>query len=395
MGDKLLLNLAEKYGLPLYVYDANIIKQQYDKLKSSFDFDIKIKYACKALTNLSVLRFLKNLGAGLDVVSVEELEIGLLAGFSPKDIVFTPSSAHFDDVVYALDKGVIVHIDDLYNLELFGKKYGGSRPVGIRFNPLVLAGSNSNVSTGHINSKFGILSTQLDDVLSLVSKYNIVVEGLHVHTGSDISDVSKFLDGVDVLFHMIDKFSTLKYLDLGSGFKVKYKESDVTTDLVLLGKELKSRILALNKDIDVFIEPGKFLVSECGFFLVECTTVKNNEGRLFAGVNSGFNHLLRPMFYGAYHEIINLSNPSGNLVEYDVVGYICEEDTFAKKRMINEIKPKDILCFKNAGAYCFSMSSNYNSRLRPAEVLILEGKDYLIRERESLSNILANQKQIF
>lgn len=395
MNYDLLKTLAEKHGLPLFVYDSTIIKNQFDLLKNSFPFDVKIKYACKALSNISILKFLKKLQAGLDAVSVEEIKLGLLAGFSPEDIVFTPSSADFEDIVFATELGVRVHIDDLYNLELFAKKYGSLKPVGIRFNPLVFAGGNDNISTGHINSKFGILKTDLDVVLSMVNKYGLVVDGLHVHTGSDILDVDKFLEGVSAIFSMVDEFSYLKYLDLGSGFKVKYKEDDLLTDVELLGKMINEKLLALNKNLSIFIEPGKFLVSNCGFFLVKCNTIKNNKGKLIAGVNSGFNHFIRPMFYDAYHEVINLSNLSGPLFEYDVVGYICEEDTLAKKRFINEIKPGNILCFRNAGAYCFSMSSNYNSKLRPAEVLIHEGRDFIIRERESLSNLLMNQKQIF
>lgn len=391
MINEKLLSIAKKFKTPTYVYDLQKITSQYNKLKQSFEIDVKIKYACKALSNIAILKHIKSLGSGLEVVSVEEIKLGILAGFKPSEIVYTPSSASFDDIEFALKKGVDVNIEDLQNLEEVGKKYGSKYFVGIRINPNVLAGGNEKISTGHVDSKFGIPSTQLKDILKIVKKYDLKVKGLHIHTGSDIYDVAKFMRAVNVIFEMCKNFDELKYLDLGSGFKVKYKQDDKQTNLQKLGQEISKKYNSLNKKVEIWIEPGKFLVSEAGYFLVNVNTIKKTPKKTFVGVNSGLNHLIRPMFYDAYHEIKNISNPNGVKKEYDVVGYICEEDTFAKKRNISNIRKNDVLCFYNAGAYCYMMASNYNSKPRPAEVTINKDEVKLIRKRESFEDLIRNQ----
>ena len=386
-----LLEIANKYGTPVYVYDLQKITSQYKKLKKSFKIDVKIKYACKALSNIAILKHMKNLGSGLEAVSIEEINLGIIAGFKPSEIVYTPSSASFEDIEYALKKGVDVNIEDLQNLEEVGKKYGSKYFVGIRINPSVLAGGNKKISTGHADSKFGIPSTQIKDILKIVKKYDLKVKGLHIHTGSDIYDVAKFMRAANVIFELSHNFDELKYLDLGSGFKVKYKQDDKQTNLQKLGQEISKKYKSLNKKIEIWLEPGKFLVSEAGYFLVNVNTIKRTSKKIFVGVNSGLNHLIRPMFYDAYHEIKNISNLKGVKKEYDVVGYICEEDTFAKKRIISNIRKNDVLCFYNAGAYCYMMASNYNSKPRPAEVIINKDKIKLIRKRESFEDLIRNQ----
>ena len=219
-----------------------------------------------------------------------------------------------------------------------------------------------------------------------------------MHTGSDILDIDVFLYAAEILFDAAKHFRELKFIDFGSGFKVPYKEGDIQTDIEELGEKLSQRFLEFCKlygrDLTLAFEPGKFLVSEAGFFLVKVNVVKQTTSTVFAGIDSGFNHLIRPMFYGATHFIENISNPEGKKRFYSVVGYICETDTFASNRQIAEISEGDILCFRNAGAYCYTMASNYNSRPRPAEVLWIDGQAKLIRKAETLEDLLRNQVEI-
>jgi diaminopimelate decarboxylase len=219
-----------------------------------------------------------------------------------------------------------------------------------------------------------------------------------MHTGSDILDVDVFLKAADILFDTAAKFKDLEYIDFGSGFKVQYKIGDISTDIEEFGesmsKKFKNFCKNYGRDLILKFEPGKYLVSEAGYFLVTTNVIKQTTSTVFAGVDSGFNHLIRPMFYNSHHDIVNISNPNGKKKIYTVVGYICETDTFGINRQINEVKPEDILVFKNAGAYCFSMASNYNSRYRPAEVMVHEGKAHLIREREEFEDLLKGQVEI-
>jgi diaminopimelate decarboxylase len=387
-----LLQLAEKHGTPLYVYHTETIASQYNKLKNAFKVkNLKIHYACKALSNPHILSLMRNLGAGLDAVSLEEVQLGLLAGFQPEEIIFTPNCVDIAEIETAMRYGVLINIDDIEALEYMGM-YHPEQAVCIRVNPHLMAGGNMNISVGHIDSKFGISIHQIPLVLRIVKRLNIKVEGVHMHTGSDILDVDIFKRAAEILFNIADEFEDLKYIDFGSGFKVKYKPEDYETDIETFGasfsKLFNEYCKKRGKDITLIFEPGKFLVSESGYFLVKTNLVKQTTSTVFAGVNSGFNHLIRPMFYNAYHEIENISNPAGQPRIYNIVGYICETDTFGYDRKINEIRENDILCMHNAGAYCFMMASNYNSRVRPAEVLVHNGIDYLIRRRETLDDLI-------
>ncbi|HEX2395334.1 MAG TPA: diaminopimelate decarboxylase, partial [Bacteroidales bacterium] len=381
---------------PVYVYSTAKMKQQYEKMLHAFrDIKVKINFACKALNNINVLKFFKSLGGGLDAVSIQEVQLGLKAGFDPKDIIFTPNCVSIEEILEGVKLGVRINIDNISILEQFGNIYGNKIPVCIRINPHIFAGGNQKISTGHIDSKFGISTYQLPHVQRVIETTNIRVEGLHLHTGSDILDVEVFLRGAEIMFDVAKNFPDLEYIDFGSGFKVPYKPDDYFTDIESLGKDLTKRFKKFCKDygkeLSLVFEPGKFLVSESGIFLARVNVVKQTLSTVFAGVDTGLNHLIRPMFYDAYHQIVNVSNPKGRLRIYTVVGYICETDTFGWNRKINDVREGDYLAFLNAGAYCFTMASNYNSRLRPPEVMIYEGKDYLIRERETLDDILKNQ----
>ncbi len=396
MKNKFLISLTEKYESPLYVYDAEKIISQYQRLTNAFSGvkKLKINYAMKALSNISILKILKSLNAGLDTVSVQEVQLGLKAGFKPQDIIFTPNGVSLEEIEQAMGLGVQINIDNLSILEQFGQKYP-KVPVCIRMNPHIMAGGNSKISVGHIDSKFGISIHQTPHIHRVVKNTGMLITGIHMHTGSDIYDIDAFLRATDILFDAGRDFDNLEYIDFGSGFKVPYKEGDNQTDIEELGSKLSKKFneycTSTKRDLTLMFEPGKFLVSEAGKFLTSVNVVKQTTSTVFASVDSGLNHLIRPMFYDAYHHIVNLSNPNGKKRFYTVVGYICETDTFGSNRKISEIKEGDILCFNNAGAYAFSMASNYNSRYRPAEVLIYKGKDYLIRERETFEDILNKQ----
>ena len=392
------LELAEKYGAPLYVYDGAIIERQFNRLNNVFKVPkLILNYACKALTNISILKFLRQLGAGLDCVSTQEIRIGLRAGYQPNEIIYTPSGVSFAEIDAAIELGVRINVDNLPLLEYIGKK-DEKIPVCIRINPHIKAGGNDKISVGSVTSKFGISYQQIPHIKQLVNAYNIKVEGLHMHTGSDIKDVDVFMQGAEILLNLAMDFPDLDFIDLGSGFKVAYKADDKIINIDELGVKMSERFnrfcQAYGKDLTLVFEPGKFLVSESGYFLVRVNVVKQTTAKLFIGVDSGLNHLIRPMFYDAHHHIVNVSNPKGEKKLYDVVGYICEKDTFAENRSIEETKADDLLAFFNAGAYCFSMASNYNSRFRPAEVFVYNGVDYLVRKRETFEDLMINQIEV-
>jgi len=395
----MLLSLAKKYDTPLYVYDADKIKSQYKRIINAFSDvkNLKINYAVKALSNINVLKVFRELKSGIDTVSVQEVQLGLKAGFNPQDIIFTPNGVSLEEIEQAKDLGVQINIDNISILEQFGQKYPKT-PVCIRINPHIMAGGNPKISVGHIDSKFGISIHQLPHIHRVVENTGMLITGIHMHTGSDIYDVDAFLRATEILFGAAETFVNLEYIDFGSGFKVPYKENDIETDIEELGKKLSKRFnkfcSTFGRDLTIMFEPGKFLVSEAGKLLVNVNVVKQTTSTVFAGVDSGMNHLIRPMFYDAYHHIENISNPKGKERFYTVVGYICETDTLGANRRINEITEGDILSFSNAGAYCFSMASNYNSRYRPAEVLVKNGKDYLIRQRETIEDLLKGQELV-
>ncbi|HXR84739.1 MAG TPA: diaminopimelate decarboxylase [Hanamia sp.] len=388
--------IADEFGTPVYVYHAEKIAEQYQKLKDAFaKQDVIFFYASKALTNVNILQYIKSIGANVDCSSVNEVKLALHAGFAPGKILYTSNGIAFEEIEEAKNLGVHINIDSLSNLEKFGKKFGHSYPVGIRLRPNILAGGHLKISTGHDKSKFGIPVDQLEKVLECVEKNNLFIQGLHIHTGSEIKDVDVFVKGIGVLFDIIPFFKELEFVDLGGGFKVPYKEGDSETDITLLAEKVKEAFANHpnpgNKPLQIWFEPGKFLVSEAGYFITQVNVLKETASTIFAGVNSGFNHLIRPMFYDAYHKIENISNGKGPEKVYTVVGNICETDTFATDRKINEIHEGDYLVFYNAGAYGFEMSSNFNSRLKPAEVLVKNDKPILIRKRDVFEDLLRNQ----
>lgn len=394
LSNKQLIQIAGEFGTPVYVYNADKIEEQYKRLTTTFDSGrVKIFYAAKALTNLSVLRFIKNLGSNVDCSSINEVKLALKAGFEPSKVLYTSNGIHFSEIEEALQLGAFVNIDSLHNLRKLGEKYGSKFPVGVRLRPNIMAGGNLKISTGHDKSKFGIPVDQMEELLSVVNEYNIIIENLHIHTGSDIKDADVFVKGIDVLFELIPLFPNLRSIDLGGGFKVAYKEGDPVINI----KELSEKVLGAfdahetAKGLEIWFEPGKFMVSESGYLITSVNMLKETTATTFAGINSGFNHLIRPMFYESYHRIDNLSNPEGAVKAYSVVGNICETDTFAWDRPLPEVREGDLLVFYNAGAYGYEMASTFNSRFRPAEVLVRKGKAHLIRKPDSLEDLTRNQ----
>ncbi len=396
MDNQLLVSLSEKYGSPLYVYDAEKISTQYNRIINAFSTvkSLKLNYAVKANSNISILKLFKKLNSGIDTVSIQEVKLGLEAGFVPENIIFTPNGVSLKEIEDVAKLGVQINIDNISILEQFGHHYPHI-PVCIRINPHIMAGGNSKISVGHIDSKFGISIHQLPLIKRVVDNTGMTINGIHTHTGSDILDIDVFLLATEIILNTAKDFKDLEFIDLGSGFKVPYKDGDISTNIEELGEKLSERfnefIEEYGKELTLMFEPGKFLVSEAGQFLAHVNVVKQTTSTVFASVDSGFNHLVRPMMYDSYHHIHNVSNPEGRERYYSVVGYICETDSFGSNRRISEIREGDILCFNNAGAYCFSMSSNYNSRFKPAEVLFYNGQDYLIRKEETFEDLLKNQ----
>ena len=396
MENTVLTSIANQFGSPIYVYDAEKMEHHYKRLTQAFQNvpKLRINYAVKALSNVNILSYMHNLGAGLDTVSIQEVKLGLSAGVPAQMIIFTPNGVSLEEIEEAAELGVQINIDNLSILEQFGSKHPDV-PVCIRINPHVMAGGNANISVGHIDSKFGISIHQLPHIVRIVENTGMCINGIHMHTGSDILDIDVFLHAAEILFTTAKSFHDLEFLDFGSGFKVPYHPNDIETNIEELGQKLGERFKSFCKDygkeLTLAFEPGKFLVSEAGYFLTQVNVVKQTTSTVFAQVNSGFNHLIRPMLYGSQHHIENISNPNGRERFYSVVGYICETDTFANNRRINEISEGDLLCFHNAGAYCFSMASNYNSRFRPAEIFWHQGEAKLIRKAEQFEDLLHNQ----
>ena len=400
MKNSKLIQAASEFGSPLYVYDANKIKYQYNRLFRSFKRvkNLQLNYAVKALSNISILKYLIDLGSGIDAVSIQEVHLALKGGINPEKIIYTPNGVSMDEIKFASELGVKINIDNLSVLEDFGNSHP-EIPICIRINPHIMAGGNSNISVGHIDSKFGISIHQIPHLKRIVENTKIRINGVHMHTGSDILDIDVFLRAAEILFETANHFKDLDFIDFGSGFKVPYYPGDSETNIEELGKKLSKRFnlfcKSYGKNLTLIFEPGKFLVSEAGKFICKVNSIKQTTSTVFAQVDSGFNHFLRPMMYGANHHIENISNPDDKERYYSIVGYICETDTFASNRKVSTISIGDLLCFNNAGAYCHTMSSNYNSRYRPAEVLYINNQLKLIRKRENFDDLIRNQINIF
>ncbi len=384
---------AATFGTPLYVYHGEKIEGQYQNLLTHFSSkSTRFFYACKSLTNIHILNLVKNTGCNIDCSSINEVKLAMHVGFDVENILYTSNSVAFEEIKEAVSLGVHVNIDSLSNLEKFGAAFGGRYPVGIRIRPDIMAGGNLKISTGHDKSKFGIPFTEKEALKNIQNKYGIKISALHIHTGSEIKDVAVFLQSAKVFEALLPDFPTVNILDFGGGFKVPYMPEEKGTDIALLGAEVNKIMEKLSatmgRNLTAWFEPGKYLVSESGYFITQVNVLKKSGDIEFAGINSGLNHLIRPMFYDAYHHIVNISSPNKEEKKYAVVGNICETDTFAWDRPIASIEEGDYLVFFNAGAYGYEMSSNYNARYKPAQVLYKNGIANLISRADTFEDLL-------
>ena len=372
-NNKLLIKIAETYGTPVYVYNQRLIQSQIQKLQDFFhDFPYEIHYAMKANENPEILKIMLQNGLGIDAVSTNEIKRALAVGFPKEKIIYTPSCPSEEELKLAFDKKIHTHIGATEYFEFILNNYPDTN-IGIRINPGNSIGGNQKIATAHNDSKFGIPVNQLDIIKKYTDK-GLKIDSLHLHTGSDVKTWQDLARSVDIIFDFAKHFDRLKYIDLGSGFKVKYHHDDQEIDLKAYAGYIKQKMDALPYPVRIKFEPGKYLVSDAGVLLIKVNVVKQGFNKKFVGVNSGFHHLIRPMYYDAYHEIVNISNIEPATEKYDVVGVLCEEDTFAHNRLLSPVKKDDILMIKNAGAYGFAMSSIYNLREKPKEVLITDNE---------------------
>ena len=388
ISDARLLELAEMHGTPLYVYDGDMVLEHYRALFRFIPHPrLGIHYALKANYNPALLAILRDAGASLDAVSPAEVILALKLGFPKERIIFTANNltdAEFDEV-RAL--GVLINIGSLSRLEKTAKRCPGLE-ICLRFNPDVVDGDNEKTMTGGDLTKFGILMEDLDKVLALVKAGDLKVVGLHEHTGSGLQHTESVFRSMKNLMRLAtpEHFPDLRFLDFGGGFKVPYKPDEHRVDYVAMGAEIDRLFrdfeAKYGRELGIRFEPGKYMVAECGHLLTRVNTIKHNRTRVIAGCDSGFPQLIRPMLYGAYHQIDNLSDPTGDPAVYDICGNICETgDRFAEQREIPAIREGDVLAIRNGGAYCFSMGGVYNLRAMPPEVVVFRGEAKLVRKR--------------
>ncbi|MFH1055211.1 MAG: diaminopimelate decarboxylase [Candidatus Altiarchaeota archaeon] len=403
MDDSILVKLAGKYGTPLYVYDGDLIQERCRQFMKAFEgFPVRVKccYAVKANTNLALLKLIQGEGYGADVVSVGELDAALKSGFKPQDIIYTSNSKSEADVRATLAAGVNLTADNISEVELV-KKMGGSR-IAFRVNPDVNASTHQKISTALRGSKFG-MHFEGDIAFKAVKKaveLSLKVSGIHCHIGSNIKDASAFSE---VAHKMVDFAVRLKselgiqleFIDFGGGLGIRYKDEAVITlpeFAKAYGNIVADGVGRLGYKPDVWFEPGRFIVGEAGILLAKVNSLKETPQKRFINVDAGFNDLIRPAMYDAYHNI-RVAGKAGGGFSYDVAGHLCESgDVLGKDRNLPEVRVDDTVVIENAGAYGFSMASNYNSQPLPAEVLVRKGRADLIRERQSIHELYIRQK---
>ncbi len=391
--------LVREYGSPLYVYDKKVIEERYKTLFNCIDYPQKrILYACKANTNLEILKVLASMDAGIDAVSPGEVMLALKAGIAPDSILFTGDNCTVEDIQYCMEQTVPVNIGSLMHLEIYGQMYPGTK-VSVRINPDVGAGHHGHVITGGPHTKFGIYYDEIESINHILNKYNLTLFGVHSHIGSGVLNADKFMEAIDIVLSCAEKFQHLEFIDFGGGIGVPYRKSETPINLKEFGEKLSAKFSDFCKkrgeNIWLYLEPGRYIVAESGFLLAKVNNVKTTPAHKFIGVDTGFNHLIRPMAYGSYHHIINGSNMDGKTEPVVVAGNLCESgDVFTRvengieDREIAEVRYGDIIVICNAGAYGYSMASRYNSRFLPAEVLVENEKSRLIRKRDTFEDLL-------
>ncbi len=412
IGNVAASDLAGKFGTPVYAYDEETIRSKVKALLQNIAYrPLKVYYAAKANTNLSVLKIVREEGGqsiGIDAVSPGEVEAALKAGFRPEQVIFTSTSVTDEEMKSAIARKVLVNCDSLSQLERYGRLNPNSR-VCFRVNPDVGAGHHSHVITGGPDSKFGIWADDVGKAFDIAAKHGLKVVGIHEHIGSGILETGKFIEAMNVLLSIVTKHKSelqhLEFVDFGGGIGVPYRPDQEPIDFQEFGaavsKLFSSFCSSFGKKLAMAIEPGRFLVAESGVLLCTVNTVKQTPKHKFVGVNTGFNHLIRPMAYGSYHPIVvvdNCGSDGGKKEKFEkvaVCGNICESgDVFTRNeggiadRELPPVKEGDVLALLVAGAYGFSMASNYNTRPRPPEVLVSGSKAKLIRKREDMAHVI-------
>lgn len=393
--------LMQQYGSPLYVYEADMIRTQYRKLRNSFaELSLQIHYAMKANPNPALLQLLLAEGAWIDAVSPLEAQLALDVGFPATHILFTGNNIPLHEIEYCLAREIAINIESLSLLQEFGKAYPG-REVSLRINPGLGSGHHAHCITGGPQSKFGIYYDQLEHVHQLLAQYQLKLTGIHVHIGTGILDPTPMLEALSLVLSIAQKFTGLRFVNIGGGFGVPYQPQETSLDLAVLGKQISKHFLQFcdkyGKSLDLKVEPGRFLMASAGTLLATVNNIKKTPRYQFVGVDTGFNHLLRPALYGSYHHLFNASCVNGDLFPVVLAGNICETGdvlTYSIEGITEQHLPQfhlgDRVAILDAGAYGMAMASQYNMRLRPAEVLVSQGKARLIRRRETYEDLTRN-----
>lgn len=400
ISNDMCFKLKEKYGTPLYVYSEEILRERCRDMKNLLsNRNVRINYSAKANTNLEILKIVREEGLDVDAMSPGEIYIEMMAGFGPEQIFYIGNNVSAEEMKYAAERNILVSVDSLSQLETYGKINPGSR-VAVRFNPGIGAGHHEKVITAGKKTKFGVQKEFIEEVKALLKKYNLTLAGINQHIGSLFLDGTAYVESVRQFLEIAGAFPSLSFIDLGGGFGVPYRPDEKPLDLKQLGKDLDKVIEEFlaeypNKNVVFKIEPGRYIVAECGILLGTVHSVKKNYGNTYIGTDIGFNVLVRPVMYDSYHEVAVIRK-NGDINDGEevatIVGNICETgDILAKDRLLPKADIDDIVVVFNAGAYGYTMSSNYNCRLRPAEVLIdRNGKDRLIRKRDTLESLAQN-----
>ena len=382
-------SLAKKYNTPLYVYETDKIRERFSDFKDNIKYKkLRIHFAVKANNNVEILKFLRKLGSNAETVSIGAIKLAFEAGFKPDQIIHTCNGMTDDEIKFLIKNKITTNIDSLTQLEKLGKFSPGSK-ISLRLNQDIGAGSHVYLVTGGEDSKFGIHISHIDEAERIAKTYRLKIIGLQQHVGTDaFLEPSVFIRVAKALMETAHKFDGLEFLDFGGAFGIPYRPGETRLNPKALGKEFVPVIEDFNrsygKEVAVILEPGRYLVAESGTLLAKVTDVKKNSVRTFVSVDTGMNHLIRPALYNAYHEIVNANGNSKKSV-VSITGNICESaDFFAKDRKLPQFKIGDVAAILDTGAYGYSMSSNYNSRPRPAEILVSGGKAKLIREREKI-----------
>ena len=392
--------LIQEYGSPLYVYEESVLRSQFRQLSSGFPEGLlEIHYSMKANSNPSLLKILREEGSSIDAVSEFEVRLALESGFEPQQIIFTGNNNSLAEIEYCVEQEVSVNLGSLVLLEKFGQLFPQTS-VSVRINPGIGAGHHVHCITGGPDSKFGIYHDQIEAALALAAKYKLTLNGVHSHIGTGIYSAEPMLEAMEMILAVAEKFPELEFIDFGGGFGIPYRPEQQALDMKDLSQKMTRRFTEFRqcygREISMKIEPGKLLVGPAGILLTTVTNITDTPKHRFVGVDSGFNHLLRPTLYGSYHKILNASRYSDAEEDVVVVGYICESgDIFSRSG--DEIERKlpspvigERLAFLDAGAYGFSMSSQYNSRPRPSEVLVHQGQRRLIRRAEAFEDLAQN-----